>query len=140
MSQPPGSSPTPSTELDQIPAAVQRLRRTFGSGVTRPLEWRRTQLQRLAALAKELVDTRRESWFTSSRLKEPAAAEATVHLATTSDDPEIITAALRGMSRTHTTVTGAARLKHAPDKKEVDAAMRQGLEELSRDGDEEQTG
>jgi len=56
MSQPPVSSPTPSTELDQIPAAVQRLRRTFGSGVTRPLEWRRTQLQRLAALAKENRD------------------------------------------------------------------------------------
>ena len=56
MSQPPATSPTPSTELDQIPAAVQRLRRTFGSGVTRPLEWRRTQLQRLAALAKENRD------------------------------------------------------------------------------------
>lgn len=58
MSQPPAATsvPAPHTDPETIPTVVQRLRRTFGSGVTRPIEWRRTQLDRLAALARENRD------------------------------------------------------------------------------------
>jgi aldehyde dehydrogenase (NAD+) len=49
-------SPSPSTDLERIPRTVEALRRTFATGVTRPLEWRREQLARLAALTRENSD------------------------------------------------------------------------------------
>ena len=57
MPRPPAPSvPAPHTDPETIPAVVQRLRRTFGAGVTRPYEWRSRQLERVAALAKENRD------------------------------------------------------------------------------------
>src|SRR3981189_2383867 len=44
---------TPTTEPSQIPNVVANLRATFDCGRTRPIEWRREQLQRLKALAEE---------------------------------------------------------------------------------------
>jgi aldehyde dehydrogenase (NAD+) len=49
-------TPSPSTELDRIPRTVETLRRSFASGVTRPLAWRAEQLGRLAALTRENSD------------------------------------------------------------------------------------
>ena len=43
----------PHTELASIPALVAELRRTFDTGRTRPIAWRRKQLQRLLALVTE---------------------------------------------------------------------------------------
>jgi aldehyde dehydrogenase (NAD+) len=40
----------PHTDVDRIPEVVARLRETFRSGRTRPLEWRRAQLGRLGEL------------------------------------------------------------------------------------------
>jgi aldehyde dehydrogenase (NAD+) len=50
------SAPTPTSDLGEIPRRVEALRRSFASGVTRPLAWRREQLARLAALARENRD------------------------------------------------------------------------------------
>jgi aldehyde dehydrogenase (NAD+) len=44
---------TPTTELSEIPNLVASLRRTFENGRTRPIEWRREQLQHLKALLEE---------------------------------------------------------------------------------------
>jgi aldehyde dehydrogenase (NAD+) len=44
---------TPTTEPSQIPNVVANLRATFDCGRTRPIEWRREQLQRLKALLEE---------------------------------------------------------------------------------------
>ncbi len=61
--------------VDQIPALVDELRRTFHTGRTRPLAWRREQLRRLAqmmsereeifieALREDLGRPRFESWI-----------------------------------------------------------------------------
>jgi hypothetical protein len=35
------------TPLDEIPARVERVRRTFESGVTKPLAWRHAQVHSL---------------------------------------------------------------------------------------------
>ena len=48
--------PVPSSPIEQIAPLVARLRATFDSGRTRPLEWRRQQLERLIAFAKENGD------------------------------------------------------------------------------------
>jgi aldehyde dehydrogenase (NAD+) len=50
------SAPIPATSVDRIAPAVERLRRSFAEGRTRPVEWRREQLGRLAALARENRD------------------------------------------------------------------------------------
>ncbi|HKJ23429.1 MAG TPA: aldehyde dehydrogenase family protein [Myxococcota bacterium] len=50
MSDPASTETFPHTDLDAIPATVERLRATFDAGRTRPLEWRRQQLERLLAL------------------------------------------------------------------------------------------
>ncbi len=50
------SVPNPSTDLAVIPDTVKRLRATYESGRTRPLEWRRQQLERLKALVTENGD------------------------------------------------------------------------------------
>jgi aldehyde dehydrogenase (NAD+) len=47
------SAPQPHTELDRIPAIVAALRETFASGHTRPIEWRRAQLQALLRMLTE---------------------------------------------------------------------------------------
>ena len=39
------AAPQPRFDVDQIPGIVERLRQTFDSGRTRPLDWRRGQLQ-----------------------------------------------------------------------------------------------
>ena len=49
-------APVPSSPVDQIPALVERLRATFDSGRTRPLAWRRRQLEGLLAFAHEQGD------------------------------------------------------------------------------------
>jgi aldehyde dehydrogenase (NAD+) len=49
-------APVPSFPVSQIPDTVARLRRTFDSGRTRPLEWRRAQLEGLVAFARENSD------------------------------------------------------------------------------------
>jgi aldehyde dehydrogenase (NAD+) len=46
-------APRPATDLAAIPETVARLRKTFESGRTRPLAWRREQLVRLRALLRE---------------------------------------------------------------------------------------
>lgn len=46
----------PSFPLEEIPALVARLRATFDSGRTKPLAWRREQLEGLIAFAKECGD------------------------------------------------------------------------------------
>lgn len=52
--------PEPHTDLESIPALVARLRAAFDSGRTRPLAWRRRQLEQLIRLhadhKQELVD------------------------------------------------------------------------------------
>jgi len=67
---------TPPTTAGDISATVARLRSTFESGKTRPVEWRREQLQRmrtmlvereselLAALAADLGKPPTEAWVT----------------------------------------------------------------------------
>jgi aldehyde dehydrogenase (NAD+) len=49
-------SPVPSHPVDEIAPTVARLRETFDSGRTRPLAWRRKQLEGLLAFAKENSD------------------------------------------------------------------------------------
>ncbi len=44
------TTPNPATDLATIPATVERLRASFETGTTRPLAWRRDQLDRLAKL------------------------------------------------------------------------------------------
>ncbi len=48
--------PVPHSALDDIPPMVERLRATFESGKTRPLAWRREQLQGLRAYGKEQAE------------------------------------------------------------------------------------
>jgi len=48
--------PTPSTDVAAIPGLVERVRRGFDSGRTRPLAWRLEQLDRLKALLQENSD------------------------------------------------------------------------------------
>lgn len=45
--------PTPHSPVDDIPPLVERLRATFDSGKTRPLAWRREQLEGLLRYGKE---------------------------------------------------------------------------------------
>src|SRR5262245_30367686 len=52
----PALSVVPSTPLDSIHGLADRLRTTFESGKTRPLDWRRAQLQALKALVREHGD------------------------------------------------------------------------------------
>ena len=52
----PALSVVPSTPLDSITGIADRLRKTFESGRTRPLEWRRAQLKALKALVRERGD------------------------------------------------------------------------------------
>jgi aldehyde dehydrogenase (NAD+) len=56
MSEPVSTATFPHTDVDAIPAVVERLRATFDAGRTRPLEWRREQLERLVALMDEHGD------------------------------------------------------------------------------------
>src|SRR6266508_2771653 len=44
---------TPATDAAQIPKLVEKLRDAFESGRTRPIEWRRRQLQRMKAMLEE---------------------------------------------------------------------------------------
>ena len=46
-------TPTPVTEASEIPKLVAKLREAFESGRTRPIEWRRQQLQRMKAMLEE---------------------------------------------------------------------------------------
>jgi len=46
-------TPTPATEASEIPKLVATLREAFESGRTRPIEWRRQQLQRMKAMLEE---------------------------------------------------------------------------------------
>lgn len=67
---------TPTTETAQIPKIVTKLRESFESGATRPIEWRKRQLERmnamleeretefLDALAADLGKPRLEAWAT----------------------------------------------------------------------------
>lgn len=58
MSAAPGPSlrPEPSTAVEAIPDVVESLRATFGSGHTRPLDWRREQLRSLRQMVRERGD------------------------------------------------------------------------------------
>ena len=44
---------TPATDASEIPKLVAKLRDAFESGRTRPIEWRRRQLQRMKAMLQE---------------------------------------------------------------------------------------
>jgi len=46
----------PSTQLEVIPGIVDKLRKSFDAGRTRPLEWRRAQLKAMKALVRERGD------------------------------------------------------------------------------------
>jgi len=48
--------PVPSSPIDEIGPMVSRLRETFESGRTRPLEWRRKQIEGLLAFASDSGD------------------------------------------------------------------------------------
>lgn len=50
------SVPVPHSPVDDIPPLVARLRATFDSGKTRPLAWRRAQLQALLRFHKEQAE------------------------------------------------------------------------------------
>lgn len=50
------SVPVPHSPVDDIPPLVARLRATFDSGKTRPLAWRREQLQALLRFCKEQAE------------------------------------------------------------------------------------
>src|SRR5262245_13853725 len=52
----PALTVVPSTPLDMVHGLADRLRKTFESGRTRPLEWRRAQLKALKALVRERGD------------------------------------------------------------------------------------
>ena len=43
----------PATDASEIPKRVAKLREVFESGRTRPVEWRRRQLQRMKAMLEE---------------------------------------------------------------------------------------
>ncbi|MGH0033252.1 MAG: aldehyde dehydrogenase family protein [Myxococcota bacterium] len=45
--------PVPTTDVDTIPSVVASLRRSFDAGHTRPLEWRRQQLEQLRKMVAE---------------------------------------------------------------------------------------
>ena len=49
-------APVPSCPIEEIPPLVARLRKTFESGKTKPLAWRREQLEALIRFAKENGD------------------------------------------------------------------------------------
>lgn len=53
--------PTPHCDVDRIPEQVARLRATFQSGRTRPVEWRLEQLERVKAMLEEKADEFREA-------------------------------------------------------------------------------
>src|SRR5256886_15543643 len=44
---------TPTSNTSQIPKAVAKLREAFDRGRTRPIEWRRRQLERMKAMLEE---------------------------------------------------------------------------------------
>ncbi|MFQ5697985.1 MAG: aldehyde dehydrogenase family protein [Myxococcota bacterium] len=48
--------PVPTSNLEELPEIVARLRSAFESGRTRPLEWRRSQLRALRALLTERAE------------------------------------------------------------------------------------
>jgi aldehyde dehydrogenase (NAD+) len=50
------TSPAPATDVAAIPVVVAGLRRAFDAGTTRPLAWRREQLQRIADLMRDHAD------------------------------------------------------------------------------------
>jgi len=50
------TAPVPSSPVDEIPRLVARMRETFDAGRTRPLEWRKQQLEALLAFANERGD------------------------------------------------------------------------------------
>jgi aldehyde dehydrogenase (NAD+) len=56
MSSAAETTPRPQTRLAEIPETVARLRATFDAGRTRPLAWRRQQLERLGALLSDHGD------------------------------------------------------------------------------------
>jgi aldehyde dehydrogenase (NAD+) len=84
---------TPATEPSQIPGIVAKLREAFGTGRTRPIEWRREQLRRLktmleegegdllAALAADLGKPRLEGWATDIAVVINEIDHAVRHLA-----------------------------------------------------------
>jgi aldehyde dehydrogenase (NAD+) len=84
---------TPRTETVQIPAVVTRLRESFESGFTRPIEWRTHQLRRmkvmleereaefLDALAADLGKPRLEAWATDLGIVINEIEHALRHLA-----------------------------------------------------------
>lgn len=49
-------APVPSSPIDEIAPLVARLRKTFDSGKTKPLAWRKAQLEALIRFAKENSD------------------------------------------------------------------------------------
>lgn len=51
-----GLAPVPNSPIDEIAPIVARLRATFDSGKTKPLAWRRSQLEALIRFAKENAD------------------------------------------------------------------------------------
>ena len=55
------SVPVPHSPVDDIPPLVARLRATFDSGKTRPLAWRREQLQALLRFHKEQAESLAEA-------------------------------------------------------------------------------
>ncbi len=50
------TEPTPTTDLADIPAEIDRLRIAVRQGVTRPIEWREAQLDGIIRFAKEHTD------------------------------------------------------------------------------------
>jgi aldehyde dehydrogenase (NAD+) len=91
------NTPFPHSDLDRIPDTVARLRATFDSGRTRPLEWRRAQLERLAALldenADELVDA------LQADLRKPGLEAFVADLATTRSECKLARKKLRRWTR-----------------------------------------
>ncbi len=84
---------TPATDASEIPKLVAKLREAFESGRTRPIEWRRRQLQRmkamleereadfLDALAADLGKPRLEGWATDVAIVINEIEHALRHLA-----------------------------------------------------------
>ncbi len=71
-------APVPSSPIEEIPGLVARLRQTFDSGKTKPLAWRRQQLEALLAFSKENGDRLVEALYADLRKPELEARAADI--------------------------------------------------------------
>lgn len=92
------SAPSPAASpADAIPALAARLRHGFEAGLTRPLEWRLGQLERLRALLTENTDALVRALEADLRKPDPEGFLADVGV--TIRDVDVLRKGLRGWAR-----------------------------------------